>query len=192
MHRQTIDAYDAGADHWLRTRYRAASPQFSAAQQFREVVGPGVILDLGCGPAELLADLGHPSVGLDASSGMLALARDLDRRPLIQADIEVLPIADVSVAGAFANFSLQHLSRPSFRAAVSDIRRVLAPGGHLELTMHRGDHADGVRSSDDMPLGRWFTYWKDDEIVEVLDGEGFEVVVIEDLGFANRVLARLP
>ena len=197
MHRQTIDAYDADARRWLTTRYDPAREKLPAASQFRRVVGDGLIVDLGCGPGQLLGDLGDPCIGIDASSGMLALAKELGgEAPLVQGDAEVLPLRTDVAAGVWANFSLQHLPRPGFRAAIREAARVLRPGGHLEVTMH-GRHGsatqqpDGVRPNDDIPGGRWFTYWLGSDVVEVLEGERLEVVEEQDLGYANRFLARL-
>lgn len=195
MHRQTIDAYDADAEHWLATRYNPSRHPLPAAVRFRSTVGDGLILDLGCGPGQLMTDLGDPVVGVDASDGMLALARGFGRTRLVRADMEVLPIRAASVAGVFANFSLQHLPRPGFGVAVREAHRVLRPEGYLELTMHSADspqaagRGDGVRPDDDMPVGRWFTYWKAPDIVEALEAAAFRVVEVEDLGMANRVLA---
>ncbi len=79
VHRQTIECYDAGPERWRATR--RAQPDTStavpAAQAFREAVGDGIILDLGCGPGAALAALGEPDIGIDASVGMLRL---VDRR----------------------------------------------------------------------------------------------------------------
>jgi SAM-dependent methyltransferase len=197
MHRQTIAAYDADATHWLTTRYRGDA-RSSAAARFRDLVGEGVIVDLGCGPGQLLDDLGEPSIGADASIGMLTLARDATTAPLVQGDAEALPFADGAVAGVFANFSLQHLPRPGFVAALEQIRGALRAGGYLEVTMHNGDaptlreQPDGVRANDDVPGGRWFTYWKTAEAVAAFEETGFSVVEVEDLGYANRYLAQKP
>jgi SAM-dependent methyltransferase len=198
VHRQTIDAYDADAEHWLTTRYKARGEPLPAALRFRAKVGEGVIVDLGCGPGQLLPDLGEPTIGIDASTGMLSLAKGFGRAPLLQADMEVLPIRAGSVAGVFANFSLQHLPRPGFRVAAREARRILRPGGHLEVTMHSADspyaagRADGVREDDDMVVGRWFTYWTSADAVEVLEADGLRVVEVEEIGFANRILATRP
>jgi len=197
VHRQTIDAYDADAEHWLTTRYDPSRPPLPAALRFREIVGQGVILDLGCGPGRLLADLAEPSIGLDASAGMLALAKELGRLRLLQADVEALPVKAGGAAGAFANFSLQHLPRAGFRLAIREVRRALKSGGHLELTMHRADarfsdQEDGIRVGDDMPIGRWFSYWEVGDVVQVLEDERLVMLTVEDLGFANRFLASRP
>ena len=128
---------------------------------------------------------------------MLALAKELGHARLVQADVVALPMKSGVVSGAFANFSLQHLPRRWFQVAIREVRRALKPGGHLELTMHRADgqfsdQGDGVRVGDDMPLGRWFTYWEVDDVIKVLEDERLLVVSVEDLGFANRFLASRP
>ena len=41
-----------------------------------------------------------------------------------------------------------------------------------------------------MPVGRWFTYWLIDDLLDVLDEVGFRDPVVEDDGFANRVRTR--
>jgi len=197
VNRQTIDAYDADAQHWLTTRYDPSQPPLPAALRFREFVGEGLILDLGCGPGQLLADLAEPSIGLDGSAGMLALAKELGRLRLLRADVEALPVKTGGAAGAFANFSLQHLPRAGFRHAIREVRRVLRPGGHLELTMHSADarfsdQGDGIRVGDDMSIGRWFSYWEVGDVVQVLEDERLVMVIVEDLGFANRFLASRP
>lgn len=56
--------------------------------------------------------------------------------------------------------------------------------------MHNAEHPDGVRSNDDTPVGRWFTYWVIDDLLDTLDEVGFRDPVVEDDGFANRVRTR--
>lgn len=192
MHRQTIDAYDQGADHWLRSRRGgdAHHEEANVARAFRAAVGDGLILDLGCGPGKLLDALGHPAIGLDASAGMLSLAASAGVSALVRGDLECLPFGDGCAAGAFANFSLQHLPRAGFATALSSVHRVLHAGGLLELTMHGGPHPDGVRTGDDMPVGRWFSYWSADDIESALSAAGFETVTIEHFGPGNRARAK--
>jgi len=42
VHRQTIDAYDQGAEHWRSSRYGSGTGPFEVAAKFRSDVGPGV------------------------------------------------------------------------------------------------------------------------------------------------------
>ncbi len=193
VHRDTIASYNAGADRWRTTR--RAQPETStaapAARAFREAVGEGLILDLGCGPGAALSSLGEPVIGLDASVGMLALVdRSQDPKPLVAGDIEALPLIDGCAAGAFGSFSFQHLPRPQFLRALREARRVLRPDGLVELWMHGNTGVDGVRDNDDMGIGRWFTYWSRNDLEAALPHAGLEVVTIDDQEFARRTVAR--
>jgi SAM-dependent methyltransferase len=191
VHRQTIDAYDGGAEHWRATR-RARCGQHEivdVAAAFRAAVGHGVILDLGCGPGVALPGFGDPVVGVDASIGMLGL---VERGTVLAGDIEALPFATASIAGAFGSFSFQHLPRDGFARALAEVARVLQPGGLVELWMHGNAGVDGIRADDDMGIGRWFTYWSADELRDVVPTTGLELVAIEDSGPGRRTVARRP
>ena len=193
MHRQTIDAYDAGAQHWRDSRRGTADgtelPPVATA--FRQRVGAGLILDLGCGPGVALPALGHPVVGVDASLGMLSIVDRAAGFPLVAGDIEALPFRHGCASGAFASFSFQHLPRAQFFNAVGEVAKLLRPEGLLELLMHATPGSDGVRENDDMGIGRWFTYWSSAELEGALPRSGFKILAIEDRGFARRTLAQV-
>ena len=97
------------------------------------------LLDVGCGPATITADLADrvaPGrvVGLDAASGALEAARatlaerDLPARVgLTDGDVMSLPFDDGTFDVAHAHQVLQHLSNPV--DALAEMRRVTRPGG---------------------------------------------------------------
>ena len=97
------------------------------------------LLDVGCGPATITADLADrvtPGrvVGLDAASGALEAARatlaerDLPARvELTDGDVMSLPFDDGTFDVAHAHQVLQHLSDPV--GALTEMRRVTRPGG---------------------------------------------------------------
>ena len=97
------------------------------------------LLDVGCGPATITADLAErvaPGrvVGLDAASGALEAARaTLAERDLpagvelTDGDIMSLPFDDGTFDVAHAHQVLQHLSDPV--GALAEMRRVTHPGG---------------------------------------------------------------
>jgi SAM-dependent methyltransferase len=93
------------------------------------------ILDAGCGSGPLAAalrDRGAVVTGVDASAGMLALAR---RRlghdvALQQADLrDRLPFADGAFDDVVASLVLHYLE--DWGATLAEFRRVLRPGGRL-------------------------------------------------------------
>ena len=95
-------------------------------------------LTLGCGAGHLsfaLAPLVDSMVALDPSRGMLdqvaaeAAARGLGSIETLCSGAESLPFADASVDLVATRYSAHHWT--DLDAAMGEIRRVLAPGGHL-------------------------------------------------------------
>ena len=113
------------------------------------VRGRGRVCDVGCGPGHVgryLVERGVDAFGLDLSSGMVALARDLNpAMRFAQGDMHALPLSDASLAGIVAFYSLIHLERGSAVGVLTELTRVLMPGGLLLLAFHGGEgevHAD--------------------------------------------------
>lgn len=97
---------------------------------------PGdTVVDVGCGTGRAVAELterGIAAVGVDVDAAMVAAARE--RWPGARfrvADAERLPVADSSAAGYRADKVFHELADP--RAALTEARRVLAPGGRAVL-----------------------------------------------------------
>ncbi len=100
------------------------------------LTGPG--LDIGCGTGQylpLLASQCEHVVAADLSEGMLAALPDgpWERRV---ADVEALPFADNSFQVVLANHMLYHC--PDLTTALSELHRVLRPGGTLIATTNAG------------------------------------------------------
>jgi SAM-dependent methyltransferase len=101
------------------------------------LAGRSPVLELGIGTgrvARLLLARGVPLVGLDLSRGMLqqllaTLPAGQPPPPLVEADIETMPLADASVGAVVAVHVLHLLG--NWPAALAEIRRVLRPGGVL-------------------------------------------------------------
>jgi SAM-dependent methyltransferase len=101
----------------------------------------GRILDLGCafGFTTLkLARKGYQAVGVDNSARYIAMAKR--RHPTgsyILSSAEALPLADISFDGVLFLDVLEHVMKQE--AVISEIRRVLKPGGALIISVpHRG------------------------------------------------------
>lgn len=128
--------YDVLARWPMRRVYRRIAQDVAAMAP-----GRGAVLDVGTGPGVLLVELARRRsdlmlTGVDLSADMVALAeRNLaavaDRASARVADVAALPFADESFDLVVSSFSLHHWEEPE--AAVSELARVLRPGGALVI-----------------------------------------------------------
>ena len=137
--------------------------------------------DLGCGPghvAAYLADQGVPVVGVDLSPGMLAQAPA--GLPVVAGDLRALPLADGALAAAVAFYSLIHLPPGSEVAALTEIRRVVRPGGVLLAAVHVGTE---VRHLDEWwgePVSVDFRFFEVAELTGWLAAAGWTVEAVAE------------
>jgi SAM-dependent methyltransferase len=113
---------------------------------FAELVhdaGGGPVADVGCGPGYVsgyLHDAGVDAFGIDLSPEMVALARrdhpDLRFEVGTMTDLD---LADDSVAGVVAFWSVIHVPDDAVPGVFQEFRRVLRPQGLLLVGFHVGD-----------------------------------------------------
>lgn len=102
------------------------------------------ILDAGCGLGNVTAVLeqGFPGVdvvGVDSSASRLdAAAGGGVRSPLARADLGRLPVGDASFDAVICSEVLEHVDDPA--AALTELHRVLRPGGTLVVTVPHAEY----------------------------------------------------
>jgi SAM-dependent methyltransferase len=144
--------------------------------------GRGRVCDLGCGPGHVgryLRDRGVDIFGLDLSHAMVALARELN--PLMrfeQGDLRALSLADGSLAGMVAFYSLIHLQRSEAEGALRELARVLISGGFLLLAFHGGEGAVHVDDWFGRGVSVDATLYRPDEMAIYMEAAGFAVETI--------------
>jgi SAM-dependent methyltransferase len=113
---------------------------------------PGRVLEVGCGPGEAAARIhasGAEVEAVDLSVRMVELTRagGVDARV---ADVQDLPFEDASFDCALAAWMLYHV--PDVDRALSELARVLRPGGRLIAVTNRREHLlELARLVDDWP-----------------------------------------
>jgi SAM-dependent methyltransferase len=127
---------------------RAILTRFAAAAQGGSQGGHPVC-DLGCGPGHVgafLAAHGVDVAGIDLSAGMVAQARiSYPALSFSQGDMTALALPDDTFAGIVCFYALIHIPRSQVATALSEMARVLVPGGALLVAVHGGQgtlHAD--------------------------------------------------
>ena len=101
---------------------------------------PGAsILDVGCGTGNYLVrfrELGFEARGVEPAPGMIEAARRLDATLAIEQGVATsLPFPDGSFDLVTAIEVLRYLHHDDVRLALSEMMRVLRPGGRLFVTM---------------------------------------------------------
>ncbi|MDH3706919.1 MAG: class I SAM-dependent methyltransferase [Acidimicrobiia bacterium] len=175
--RAVLDAFDEFpnnieidvVEHDVASGYQAWAPVYDGPNPAIEAEQPivhdmirqlavGRALDAACGTgrhAGFLAELGHDTIGVDATAGMLDVARsnhpDVDFR---SGRLEALPVDDASVDVVTSALAVCHA--PELGPVFAEFARVLAPGGSVIVsdphptTVHFGGVA-GFRDADADP-----------------------------------------
>jgi SAM-dependent methyltransferase len=120
----------------------------AALALFAEAVrdfGGGSVVDVGCGPGHITAhlhNLGVDAFGIDVSPGMVGVARR--EHPELRFEVgsmTALDLADASLAGALAFWSLIHVPDGEVPTVLDGLKRALRPGAPLLIGFHVGDES---------------------------------------------------
>ena len=145
-----------GAPDWFnrlidRLQFRAVQRALAIA----DVQRGARILDVGCGTGRWLRryqDQGLVATGVDATPGMLAVAREQGTTaPVVAGEAGCLPFADAEFDCVSDVTVVQHIPESQQPQALGEMLRVLKPGGRLILLeLIRGNDAHIFpRSSQD-------------------------------------------
>ncbi|WAL65844.1 class I SAM-dependent methyltransferase [Amycolatopsis cynarae] len=114
-------------------------------------VGNGPVADLGCGPGRVTAhldSLGLDAFGIDLSPEMISVARRTHPHLRFEeGTITALELADESLAGALAWYSIIHTPPELLPGVFAEFHRVLMPGAPLLLAFQVGDERAHLRDA---------------------------------------------
>lgn len=178
-----------GIDEQLRSYYdrelaeRAARPlaaerEAHLAEFVRLCRGEGLtsVVEVGCGAGrdgKVLAAAGLTYRGLDLSSASVAICRELGLDAREGSALE-LPFADDEFDAGWSMSTLMHLPGDGLTTALAELKRVVRPGGLLEVGVWGGD--EDREWTDEH--GRYFRSRTDDRLRTMLAQVG-EVVAFE-------------
>lgn len=152
----------------------------------------GLILDAGCGPGTygiILGEAGARVMGIDISSQAVAVAKERARRKAVNfapllGDLESLAARNDSFDVCFCGWVLHHL--PDIRPALSELTRVLKPGGRI-LIVEPNESNLAVRLSRLVEglARRWILKAGWDTPNRSAHLHNHYVAVLEELGFTD-------
>ena len=170
------DTYLHGHHDSVLRSHRWRTAENSAGYLLPRLKASARVLDVGCGPGTITADLATrvpdgEVVGIDAAADVLDLARaEAGRRGQANVRFEVgdvykLGFEDGTFDVVHAHQVLQHLSDPA--AALREMRRVCRPGGLVAA--RDGDYGGFIWFPEDPELTEWRTLYK--AVARALGGE---------------------
>lgn len=192
-----------GYDLWAESYDRTPNPVvLMDARHSARVLSPEageLILDAGCGTGrnmEGLLGAGARVVGIDFSAGMLEVARRT--RPeasLAVADLQaLLPFVDACFDAALCALVGEHLA--DLLLTLSELRRVLKPGGRLVFSVYHpamaaaGAEANFRDAGIEYHLGA-LRHAVDDYLNAVVDA-GFDAIAYREYRGDQRLADELP
>ena len=154
------NGWEESAEAWIAT----VGPEGDFARRFVldapmleqvRLSGARRALDVGCGEGRfcrLLAAEGIETIGIDPAPSLIGRARQLHPQGDYRIEsAESLPFADQSFGLVVAYLSL--IDIPDVRAAIAEMARVLAPGGHLLIanlnSFYSASNPSGWRTGPD-------------------------------------------
>lgn len=138
----------------------------------------GRMLDAGCGPghwSEFLHAGDRDVLGVDVSAEFTAHARS--RYPnveFLEGSFTELPVADASLGGILAWYSLIHTPPEHLPTVFAEFARLLAPGGSILIGFFDGTPRE--------PFAHAITtayFWSVDALVELFEPAGFTLTASE-------------
>ena len=146
MDRTTLAAYNDAATTFAEDWHAQPAPTDLHAL-IRYYFRPGLTADIGCGSGREVAWLaanGFPSVGYDASEGLLFEARA--RYPQLSFETaalpELTPIAGESFENVLCETVIMHLPREAIAPSLQRMMGILRPSGVLYVSWRVTDGAD--------------------------------------------------
>ncbi len=127
--------------------------------QFAKTVeGQGKVCEIGCGPGQI--------------------ARYLQDRLVSMCGVDLS--AEMALAGIVCFYAIIHLEREDVPRALSEMHRVLKPGGRLLMSFHGGEGELHRDQWYDMPVSIDICLFEREEMSDHLEAAGFEVERIVD------------
>lgn len=142
-----------------------------------------LVLDIGCAggrDSKKFVDNGFKVIGIDLVDDFLAEARELvPEAEFMKMDVCKLLFPDNYFDGIWATAVLLHLKKHEVPQVIQEFKRILKSQGILFIGVKVGRGEEVVVDKLSDGLGRFFSYYSENEIRKLLKNAGFKIVFIK-------------
>jgi SAM-dependent methyltransferase len=178
----TVRAYDEYATQYAHQTREMPEAVAAAVARFAALLAPaGRVLEIGSGggrDAQALEAHGLRVRRTDITPAFVDLLREsgVDAEVLdpLRDDLSDPAAPGAPFDGVWANASLLHVDRDDLASVLHRLAGATRPGGVLFATLKEGD-AESWSVHGQVTAPRFFTYWREDRLREVLAGAGWSV-----------------
>ncbi len=165
---------------------------------YRNMLPPlGKALDLGCGIGQFsrkLMEYGYSVVSADISEIALAKVGEFNPQTIKLDMREPLPFDDSSFSLVFANLSIHYFSDIGTKALISEIKRILLPGGMFIGSVNGMQGAEHIKETAEelephyyWNIDRYFRFFDEDDLYYYLSPfASCKVEARETVRFENK------
>lgn len=178
----TIAWYDKHAKEFAQ---KAGSAVYDTLAQFTKLLPKGgKVLDAGCGSGRdtmLFLQGGFDATGIDLSSGLIEEAKKENPEcKFLVGDMRHLPFPNNDFDGVWASASLLHFeTRQDVEKSIQEFNRVLKKHGilYVSVKLQTGKEKTGLEEDKRFTEPRFFQYFTQDEIHELIKDGGFTISI---------------
>jgi len=176
---KTYEVYSKYAKEYAETTF----PNLLQYQltQFTSYLEKGAkIIDVGCGSGkdvDYLTEEGFEVVGIDYSKEMIDEAKErVPNGNFVVQDMAKLEFDDKTFDGVWCCASILHIPKENVFDILKGFNRVLKPEGVMYLAVIEGEGERMVEFPQSKNMPRFFAFYKQREIEELLEGAGFKIL----------------
>lgn len=185
----TIQTYNTFAPQFVKHFERKLD--ITELDTFLEIIPQGgTVLDAGCGSARdsaYIISKGYTALGIDLSEGLLAEAKKIHPEvPTQQMSLTDITLPDHEFDGVWCKSALLHIDRIDVPTVLESFFRILKPNGTLFIQTKKGEGEQNQPAPFDDEVTRLFTLFTLEEMGDVIQKAGFELLNSYDFNGKNR------
>ena len=179
--KKTIKTYDEIAHHYKqKTKHLELITEIKKFKKF--LPKSAKVLDAGCGwgrDSKILSK-NFKVIGIDLSERLLDLAKAYAPKAKFQiGNISRTFFPSESFHGIWSNDTLIHLERKDILKTLREFHRLLRKNGILYLSVKEGEGEGWQEEEMSNYKPRFYTWFKEDEIINYLKKTGFRIIETE-------------